>query len=1142
MLESVGARASRVVMSVLHFGVPAMNCPTCRQENREAAKFCVRCGRSLSVPCASCGAELPAGARFCDACGAPVIQAAEAPAIDRTPRGYTPKHLAEKILSSKSALEGERKQVTVLFADVKGSLDLAEQVDPEEWHRILNRFFEILSDGVHRFEGTVNQYTGDGIMALFGAPIAHEDHAQRACYAALYLRETLRRYAEELRRERGLNFSARMGLNSGEVVVGKIGDDLRMDYTAQGHTVGLASRVEQLAEPGAVYLTEGTAKLVFGFFRLRDIGPFQLRGVREPTRVYDLQGVGPMRSRLDVARSRGLTRFVGRDKEMEVLEANLASALEGKGQVIGVVAEAGIGKSRLCFEFLERCKARGILTRRTHCVAHGKSIPLLPVLNLLRDYFDLTERDSDQIAREKITGRLLLLDKAFEESLPLLFEFFGVQDPNVPALEMDPEARQKQLFEVAKQMARARSEREPAAMLFEDLHWIDGASDAFLETIVEVVPETRTLLLVNFRPGYRSRWTKKSSYQQISLLPLARQEIEELLRDLLGTDPSLEGLADHIRERTGGNPFFIEEVVQALVEGGSLEGTKGGYRLVRPVGGIKIPGTVQAVLAARIDRLGQEEKSLLQTAAIIGKEFTEEVLKRIADLSGAGLAAAIQALKEAEFIYEESLYPEVEYSFKHPLSQEVAYHSQLSERRAKMHRAVARAIAELYPDKLNERAALLAHHWEQAGDNLEAAGWSRRAAEWATGSDPAEALRHWRKVRTFLETVPESKETVELAMTACIQNLRLGWRLGLSEEEAADLFEEGKALASRSGDNRSLALLHSMYGQVRGMAGDLRAFIHHVETVKPLVDQIEDATSKLNLRSFEIYALAMIGRWREALTLTEQSLAWVRKEPVLDRELQRAGSYLLMRKGHILGEMGRIQDAAREFQHAEQLARKHGHVELLFWTIVGHSSLGTIKGDVPSALGYARPALELAEKLGNPISRVHACVVLGDAYLAAKDWGEAAEVLERGLEIARPTRTGLMLEAWMVASLAEAHLGLGKEELARVKAGEAIAIACRQGSRWLECYARFVLARILLESEGAKSKDRIEALLARALSLAEETGYGRHTPHIHEVLAALGRLLGDDVARGRELREAHRLYTEMGATGHAARLAKELRI
>src|SRR5438477_2121250 len=400
------------------------------------------------------------------------------------PRAYTPNHLVEKILTSRSALVGERKQVTVLFVDVKESMRLAERVDAEEWHRITDRFFALVADCVHRSEGTINQFTGDGVMALFGAPIAHEDHAQRACHATLQVREQVRVYAQELKRTRGLTFAVRMGLNSGEVIVGTIGDDLRMDYTAQGHTVGLAARMEQLAEPGKVYLTEHTAKLVTGFLQLEDLGALAVKGVQAPVGVFVLVGVGPLRTRLEVSRARGFSRFVGRDADLHALEAALARAQAGNGQVVGVVAEAGVGKSRLCFEFLARCRSRGLRVYEAHGVAHGRNIPFLPMQALFRAYFGITEQDGERDARQKVAGRLILLADDFRDALPLVCDFLGVPDPERPVARMDPEARERQLRAIATRIVQVDERQGSTVTLLEDLHWFDRSSDALLETLV----------------------------------------------------------------------------------------------------------------------------------------------------------------------------------------------------------------------------------------------------------------------------------------------------------------------------------------------------------------------------------------------------------------------------------------------------------------------------------------------------------------------------------------------------------------------------------------------------------------------------------------------------------------------------------
>jgi predicted ATPase/class 3 adenylate cyclase len=1109
-------------------------------------EFCIECAAPLKNLCPNCGLENPLRAKFCGKCASALsdLRPPEPPSSARDPRDYTPKHLAEKILTSKSALEGERKQVTVLFADVKGSLDLAEQVDPEEWHRILNRFFEILSDGVHRFEGTVNQYTGDGIMALFGAPIAHEDHAQRACYAALHLSEELRRYANALRLERGLNFSVRMGLNSGEVVVGKIGDDLRMDYTAQGHTVGLAARMEQLAEAGKIYLTEHTAALVSGFFQMEDLGRMETQGVREPVQVHELQGVGPMRTRLDVARASGFTRFVGRVPEMKTLETALESAEAGQGQVVGVVGEAGVGKSRLCFEFVERCRARGLDIYEAHCPAHGKTVPFLPALELMRGYFGITEQGPDTEARKKIAGTLLLLDDAFREALPLLFEFLGVPDPERPVPRMDPGARQRQLYAFVRRLIQAPREGGPGLIFVDDLHWIDAGSDAFLAQLVEAVSAARTLLLVNFRPEYQAAWMQKSYYQQIPLLPLGPEAIAELLTVLLGPDPGLAGLGDLIRERTGGNPFFIEEVVQSLAEAGALAGSKGAYKLVGPVEEIAIPATVQAVLGARIDRLAEREKHLLQTASVIGKEFAEPVLKSVADLPDVDLADALRVLMGAEFIHEASLYPDLEYAFRHPLTQEVAYRAQLGDRRARVHGAVAQAITELYPEKLDERAALVAHHWEGAGERLEAAQWHQRAAEWAGVRDPAEALRHWRQVRSLLEEVPESPETIGLGLMARIQILNFGWRLGIPEAEAARVFAEGKALAERSGNVHMLTLITGYYGSVKETAGEMEEGLSlHKEALR-LAEQTGDVLLELGMEMILAFSLMQSGRLRESLALSERAIARASDDPTLGFEIlgfcpALAASFCRVT---VLGYQGRSKEALRDLDRTIQLAQEHGDTEVLGWAHGAYSQIAFIKGEHRGELGHARQALDIAEKTGSALSRILARWALGVAQVVNEEWQEARETLEAALAVARETRAALLGEAHMLALLAETYLALGEESRAREAANEAVSVARRRRVRIYECEVHVARARVLLATEGARAREAIEAALAEASTLVQETGAKCWEPFIHEERAALARLLGDDATHQRELREAHRLFTEVEATGHAERLAKELGI
>ncbi len=1106
----------------------------CQHDNPAGARFCVECGAALAPGCAGCGTALPAAARFCLQCGRPVGGAPR-------PDVYTPKHLAENILASKSALEGERKHVTVLFADVKGSMDLAEQLDAEIWHGIMDRFFHLLAEGVHRFEGTVNQYTGDGIMALFGAPIAHEDHAHRACWAALHLQQALRRYADELRLEHGLGFAVRMGLNSGEVVVGRIGDDLRMDYTAQGHTVGLAQRMEQMAEPGKALLTGHTAKLVSGYFQLRDLGATRIKGLGDLLHIFELEGVGRLRTRLDVSHARGFSRFVGRQDEMATFQAALERAIAGNAQVVGVVAEAGTGKSRLCYEFAERCRARDIPVYEAHGVAHGKALPLLPILEFFRSYFGITEHDAARAARDKIAGRTVLLDETLVEGLPLLFDFLGVPDPERPAPPLGPEARQRRLLDVIRRLARARSAREPAVFLFEDLHWLDQASEEFLESFVEIAPGNRTLMLLNFRPEYHAAWMQRSYYQQLPLLPLGPQGIAELFADRLGRDASLRRLTEKIQERTGGNPFFIEEMVQTLAETGVIAGVRGAYRLATPAEQIGLPTTVQSVLAARIDRLPDREKRVLQTAAVIGEKFSESILRRVADVGDGDLPAALHALTTAELLYQEALYPEAEYAFKQPLTQEVAYRSQLGERRARTHAAVARTIEEVEAGKLGERAALIAYHWQHAGEAREATKWHRRAAEWVGFKNSVEALRHWESMRQLLDTLPDTAENLAERAAVRAQIMTHLARVGDVEDQATSLFREGRELATRSSDPHVLSQVLYGFGYLRLYTGAL------AEARDPVLESVRraDETEDIGLRVAVRYGLAGVyfqtAPFRELLATTEEGLRLARGD--LDLGADRIGFSpslgLSAFHGVALSVTGRPREGAAELDRVIECARPAQQLMPLYVAHAFHVLRCEVTGEAAPALAHGREAVNYAERMGSNFSRVFAYCALGIANVLNQTWHDALEALEQALAIGRERRL-ILVEGRVLAAVAAAHLGLGDRAKALALAGEAIAACHRLGTRSWEFSAVLIRIRALRETQGLQATREIEAALDEAHAWFETSGGKSYEPFLHVERAELAHLRNDQAMRARELDEAHRLFAAMGATARADEVARRI--
>jgi len=998
--------------------------------------------------------------------------------------------------------DGERKQVTVLFADVKGSMDLAEQQDPEQWRGIMQGFFTILADEVHRFEGTVDKFTGDGIMAVFGAPVAHEDHARRACYAALRMLDDIAEYAAELRRRHGLSFSARIGINSGEVVAGTVGAAGDADYTAIGHTVGLAQRMEALAEPGKAYLTEAAAELARGFFELKDLGEFEIKGASRPVGVFELAGVGSARSRLDLSRERGFSRFVGREEEMGALEAALERAKATEGAAVGLVAEPGIGKSRLCHEFAERCRAQGIEVFECQAQAHGRDIPFMPVLQMLRSYFGIADSDPERIVREKIAGRALLLDPSFAEDLPVLFDFLGVPDPDRPLPQLSAEARNRALRGVVCKLIRAPRRRSTIVTIVEDLHWIDEASEVLLGELLGSVEGTQTLAIVNFRPEYEAPWSGPAAFHQLSLQPLGPDDTRELLRDLAGEDPSLDGLADLIHERTAGNPFFIEEIVRELAEDGTLEGERGAYRLVRPVADTVVPASVQTVLAARIDRLDPRAKRLLQAASVAGKEVGDRTLARIAGEDSEALEPSLHELIDAGFLYEAELYPERVLAFRHPLTREVAYGSQLADQRGPLHAATAWALLEASPDRHDELAALVAHHLEEGGETREAARWSARAAFWAGHSQPREAQRLWRTVMELTAELEEDEETAALSVSSRLQLLDLAWRLGMEREEEDRLKAEAEEIATRYGELRALALLR-MSDARPGWPHRADEWIEAGRDSIRIADESGDVHLRVAVRGACAYAYLCAGDF-DAF------------ESELDKTLELAGDDRSVGAGIVIGspvawaysgkglarrERGEPEAAEELLNTALRISIEQGDPETASWTRSNLASLHALRGDVETGLAMARRNCELTEQLGDVFSRTLAVANLGWVQLKA---GNAAAALH-SLESAERTYLEAMgnggeMESWRAGLRAEALTGVGRVEDAMELAEGAAAVARERGMRWAVPGCLLALGR----ARAAAGRDDARDALEEAAAAARETGAMMLLAGAEESLEELG--------------------------------------
>ncbi len=1105
-----------------------MTCSQCQAQNPDDARFCEECGARLMLACPQCGAEITPGKKFCRACGA----ALSGRVSDRSlsPASYTPKHLAEKILTSKGALEGERKQVTVLFADLKGSMELLADRDPEEARKLLDPVLERMMEAVHRYEGTVNQVMGDGIMALFGAPLAHEDHAVRACYAALDMQIALRRYAEEVRRTHGLGGVAiRAGLNSGEVVVRAIGSDLRMDYTAVGQTTHLAARMEQLASPGTTLLTAGTLRLAEGFIAVKPLGPIPVKGLEAPVEVYEMTGAGAMRSRLHAAAARGLTRFVGRDAELEQLRQALGHAAAGHGQVVAIVGEPGVGKSRLVWEVTHSHRVHGWLVLQAGSVSYGKATSYLPVIDLLKDYFAIEDRDGPRAMREKLTGKLLTLDRAQEASLPALLALLDVPTGDPSWEGLDPRQRRQRTLQALKQLLIRESQVQPLLVVFEDLHWIDSETQALLDGLVESLPAARLLLLVNYRPEYQHQWGSRTYYTQLRLDPLPPETAGELLGALLGSDAGLEPLRRMLIARTEGNPFFLEESVQALIETEALSGERGAYRLARPLPAIQVPATVQAILAARIDRLAPGDKALLQTASVIGKDVPFVLLQATAGLPEDELRGSIGRLQAAEFLYETRLFPDLEYTFKHALTHEVAYGSLLQERRRALHTGIVEAIEALHRERLPEQIERLAHHAYRGEAWEKAVAYLRQAGAKAHGrSAYREAAEQLRQALHALEHVPGGRERTEQAIDIRFELRGALFPLGQADQILEYLTEAGR-LAETLGDPLRIALVDAWMGNYCWWTGQPdRALAHYVRTVEAFDRLGHEHSPRWRFSLGQAYhALGDYRRAIEPLTVAVEfySEDRFRLRPTGGGGFDSVNSRALL--AWCLGELGETAAARARVEDAVAIAERLGDPLSIMHAQWERGGFELSLGRADTAIPALERALDVGRQAGLAILSWVAAT-LGRAYALSGRSDEGLVLLEDGIRQAEATRF-MFGQGLHVAWLAELYAIAGRMAEADDQAGRALRLVREHGERGHEAWVLFTIGEI------AAHRERVNMAAAKssyraASELASELGMRPLIAHCHLGLGKLYRRTGDDAKAQEHLTTAATMYREMGMT------------
>jgi len=1126
-----------------------MRCSKCGTNNPPTNNFCAKCGNALVKRCAKCKAENPPTSDFCGKCGTPLTNAASAAAAtSSSPESASSVRVAPES-SSPEALDGERKTVTALFADIKGSTELEQDLDPEEARAIVDPALKLMIDAVRRYDGYIVQSTGDGIFALFGAPVAHEDHPQRALYAALRMQEELKRYSARLREAGNLPIEARVGVNTGEVVARSIATGGgHTEYTPIGHTTNLASRMQALAPTGSIAISEQTRKLVEGYFALKPLGPTKVKGVSEPVNVYEVIGLGPLRTRLQRSAGRGFTKFVGRERETDAMKAAAERATGGRGQLVAAMAEAGTGKSRLFYEFKVKNQS-GWLVLETFSVSHGKASAYFPVIDLLHNYFKITGDDDERSRRAKIIGAVLALDRALEDTLPFLFALLGIAEGDDPLAQMDGQVKKRRTLDAIKRLLLRESLNQPLMVIFEDLHWIDDETQAFLNLLADSIGTAKILLLVNYRPEYSHQWNSKTYYIQLRLDPLGKESAEEMLSALLGDGTELAPLKRLIVEKTEGNPFFMEETVQVLFDENALVRDGGAVKLARSLAELKIPPTVQAILAARIDRLPQDAKDLLQTLAVIGREFPLSLIRAVVSIPNDETRRLLDVLQLGEFIYEQPAIGDSEYTFKHALTQEVSYNSVLMERRRQLHGRIGAALESLYTNSIDDHLDELAHHYSRSGnsakalDYLESAGL-RAVRRLAYG----EAMRNLTAALELLERTPSSPERDrrEFALQTSLGPALMatkGW--AAPETERAYLRAERLAETGATPEQQ-FALLVGLFGLLY-VGGNLSGARERQKPIWDFVDRHPDPVFLLE---------AIHHDWSVALSAgeLETSQRHVERGLKLFESKLRSAAVPLYTAHHpaVCGYAWGAQlswlrgrpDAARQYaEQAVSLANELGDATSAAFALYEKALVHRMMLEPKLALEIAEAAINTAEDVGFLYVMRHARVVKGWALTELGRAEEGIGQIREETDALSASREELWLTLCL-ATLAEACLRAGRIEHGLKAIGDALDLVRRSGECFWEAEINRLRGELLLgqsPSDPALARASVEHAIkkarqqgAKSLELRATASLARmlmSTDRREEARAVLAEIYnwfteGFDTA---DLKDAKALLEELGA-------------
>ncbi len=1113
-----------------------MLCAKCQQENPAGARFCGECGARHTPTCPGCETPHGPGQNFCWECGTRLA------ATTGTPGSHIPRHLAERIITSKAALEGERKQVTVLFADLKGSTELLVDRDPEESRKLLDPVLDRMMEAVHYYEGTVNQVMGDGIMALFGAPLAHEDHAVRGCYAALRMQESVKRYAEEVAKSTGVPIHIRVGLNCGEVVVRSIGNDLHMDYTAVGQTTHLAARMEQTALPDTILIPGTMLSLTRDAVAVSPLGPRSMKGLATPIDVYEVTGASTTGSRRQAATARDVTRFVGRDAEMATLLQALERAAGGYGQVVAIAAEPGVGKSRLIREFLHADAAHGWRILEAIGVATRKTTAYLPLVELLRTYFQIDARDDQPAIRDKVAAQLDTLQESAWPTASAILQVLDAPTDDPPWSLLDPLRRRQHVLDVLRRLLLRESRIQPLLLLFDSLHWMDSETHAFLDALVQGLPGARVFLLVTHRPEYQHPWADASHYTGLLLKSLPPANAEQLLDPLLGSDPTLQALKTWLINRTEGNPFFIQESIRTLVETQTLTGERGAYRLVKPIESIQLPATIHAVLAPRIDRLPPEGKRLLQAAAVIGKDVPLVLLQAIADMSEDEVRRNLAILQAGDFLHELRLFPSMEYTFRHTLTQEVAYDTVLRGRRRALHARVLEALEHLEADRPGDQVESLAHHalrgevWHKAVLYLRQAG-AKAAARGAN----REAVAFLEQALAGLSHLPDSPERSEQSI-----DLRLDLRPPLIQmgqiERVLALSQEAEVIAEKLGDAPRLARVYTYLINYHYLKGEPDLAIEYGERCLRIGEAAADRSLQALARGYLGSSYHAQGKFREAERVLRQNLDALAATPAGDVSIQNRISFVTSAAwvAFTCADRGEFDAAIDYLDQAAGAAKASGHPypQAIAQTLAGLVHLR--RGQLEEALPFLEQSVDACREKGLDVWRPIPASLLGLTRVRLGQVAEGLALLEESVSRSEALGIRAYLALW-TAQLAEGLLAAGQIERARATVQQVLELALAHKERGHHARGLKLLGDVMAAASPADPA-AAEDSYQQALALADELAMRPLTAQILLGLGQLYKRTGRPAQAADRLADAFMLLHDMGMRPWLANTLDELQI